>query len=73
MGNDGQHRGGTGSGAPGEKRGQTSIVRPGAHVGNANGPDANMGVGTTSKDDDISTTTGSAGPLAPGEKPGADD
>lgn len=68
----GQHRA-TGSGAPGEDRGQRGTLHPGAHVGQANGPEANMKVGPTRKDADIDTTSGSAGPHIFGEQPGADD
>jgi|SRR6516164_6067852 hypothetical protein len=71
----GQHRA-TGSGAPGEERGQRGTMHPGAHVGqygDSNGSAENMKVRGTSKDADISTTSRSAGPHIFGEQPGADD
>jgi|SRR5215472_252973 len=71
-GPDGQHRL-SGRGAPGSMTGQTGRTVSGAYVGEKSGGEQQMDVGTTSKDADISTTTGSAGPTAPGEKPGADD
>lgn len=58
--NDGQHRD-SGSGAPGESRGQRSKLEQGAYVGQKNGPDANMRVRPTRCDADISTTSKSGG------------
>lgn len=58
--NDGQHRE-YGSGAPGESRGQASKLPEGANVGQKNGAAANMRVGATRPDADISTTTHSGG------------
>ncbi len=57
---DGQHRD-SGRGAPGESRGQRSKIDPRAYVGNANGAAANMRVGATRPDADISTTSHSGG------------
>lgn len=72
----GQHRA-TGSGAPGEQRGQRGTLHPGAHVGHyglhENGSSENMKVRGTRIDADIDTTMGSAGPHIFGEQPGADD
>ena len=71
----GQHRA-TGSGAPGEQRGQRGTMHPGAHVGqyrDTNGSAENMKVRGTRIDADISTTSMSAGPKIIGEQPGADD
>ena len=68
----GQHRA-TGSGAPGEDRGQRGTLHPGAHVGQESGGEMNHRIGGTRKDADISTTSGSAGPHIFGEQPGADD
>jgi hypothetical protein len=71
----GQHRA-TGSGAPGEQRGQRGTMHPGANVGqygDSNGSAENMKIGPTRKDADISSTSMSAGPRIFGEQPGADD
>jgi hypothetical protein len=70
--NDGQHRQ-YGSGAPGQSAGQRGVLDPGVSVGQRSGGEMNMSIPTTRKDADISTTTGSAGPLTPGETGGADD
>lgn len=69
--NDGQHR--EIPGIPGKDSGQSTAHKAGSLVGDKSGGELNMSVGTTRKDADISTTHGSAGPLAPGEHPGADD
>lgn len=71
--NDGQHRSSGNSSAPGSERGQRGVRNPAAEVGNANGPEANMRVPTTSVGDDIKTTTGSAGPHTQFEKGSVDD
>ena len=72
----GQHRA-SGSGAPGEERGQRGQLHPGAHVGHygydTNGSKENMKVRATRSDADINTTSRSAGPHIFGEQPGADD
>jgi hypothetical protein len=71
MNNDGQHRSGGNTSAPG--RGMRGIRNPAAEVGNANGPDANMRVPAAPCGAEISTTTGSAGPHTPYEKGRVDD
>lgn len=60
MSDDGQHRA-YGSGAPGTMAGQRSKLESGANVGQECGPAANMKVGKTKCDADISTTSMSGG------------
>lgn len=76
----GQHRA-TGSGAPGEMRGQRGTMHPGANVGqyrDTNGSAENMKVRGTGPMADISTTRYTVSPekgeaKGEAEKPGADD
>ena len=67
----GQHHDQSG---PAVNNGQKNIRGTASDVGNMSGGERNNGpVPASRPGSDISTTAGSAGPLSPGECPGADD